>query len=199
MVIKENEWGWGGGRTDSLLQSLRVPAEFSSPKGWEETGVATDLSRSFACSQNSALKCPRVIILWLRQIGKVNYHTMKTYGEYSISLYLGTRWMGVASFTPRSLYPRFTLDRKLSGRHFRSVRCGVQRKITYPCRESKPGHPALRHTDLAIQVPRYMDTVRNSNKTAISKNYGVLVNMELFWWRSVLVTPLMFHIKSQSL
>jgi hypothetical protein len=57
----------------------------------------------------------------------IKHYALKAYGgsEYVNPriLYLGTRWMLVVSFTPRSLYPPYPLNRRLdvpwnrSGRH----------------------------------------------------------------------------------
>jgi hypothetical protein len=52
---------------------------------------------------------------------------MKPYGEWRYSstiLDLSTKWR-LASFTPRSLYPRCQVDRRLGGPQSRSGRCEV--------------------------------------------------------------------------
>jgi hypothetical protein len=55
----------------------------------------------------------------------------------STILHLGTRWRGVASFTPRSLYPwgnrlRYPLYRRLGGPQSRSGHCGEEKILAPP-------------------------------------------------------------------
>jgi hypothetical protein len=65
---------------------------------------------------------------------------VKTYGEWryrSTTLTLCTRWMSVASFTPRPVYPRGEssrnpLDRRLGGPQSRSGSCGVKKSFSPP-------------------------------------------------------------------
>jgi hypothetical protein len=47
----------------------------------------------------------------------------------------------VVSFTPRKLYPRYPLDRRLGGAQSRSERGGEEKNFE-PCRESNPVRPA---------------------------------------------------------
>jgi hypothetical protein len=48
----------------------------------------------------------------------------------STILYLGTSWRLIVSFTPRPLYPRYLLARRLGGLQSRIGRCGLQ--INFP-------------------------------------------------------------------
>jgi hypothetical protein len=60
---------------------------------------------------------------------------MKTYGgsaRIALRMFdLGARRMWVVSFTPRPLYPRHPLDRRLGGPQSRSGRGGEEKKIPY--------------------------------------------------------------------
>jgi hypothetical protein len=69
------------------------------------------------------------------------HYPMKTYrlsrGIVPRILKLGARWRWVVSFTPRPLYPRYQLDRRLGWPERRSGR-GDEGKNTQPCLEFRP-------------------------------------------------------------
>jgi hypothetical protein len=76
------------------------------------------------------------------------HEAMKILGEVELQLhllYLGTKWTGVVTFTPRLLQgrgksPCYLLDRKQGGPHCRSGRCGEEIYCFY--QESNPDLPA---------------------------------------------------------
>jgi hypothetical protein len=85
-------------------------------------------------------------------------HVMKTFcGSGSIAariLYLGTRWRWVVSFTPRPLYPRYPLDRRLGAPQRWSWRGGEEKN---PCYSKKlnPNRPSLRLVTILTELSRF--------------------------------------------
>jgi hypothetical protein len=57
--------------------------------------------------------------------------------------------MWMVSFTPRSLYPRYTLNRGLGGR-------GSEEKNFCQCRESNPGRPVSRLVTILTELSRFL-------------------------------------------
>jgi hypothetical protein len=98
------------------------------------------------------------ILLEVKVKGKVKsmflikHHAMKTYWGSGViaprSLYIGTRWRRVVSFTPRPLYPQgkspwYPFDRRLGGPQSRSGRGGEEKNSQPPRRESNPRTPLV--------------------------------------------------------
>jgi len=88
------------------------------------------------------------------------YHAMKTYfgngGIATLILNLGTRWSWVISFTPRLLFLRYPLVRRLSGPQSHSAPDGEEENIShqFPYRELKPGRPARNLVSILNKLQR---------------------------------------------
>jgi hypothetical protein len=66
---------------------------------------------------------------------------------------LSTSWRSVVSFTPRSLYPRYTLDRKLGEPQSRSGRRGEEKILDPPVVQAVDS----RYTDYAIPSREHIE------------------------------------------
>jgi hypothetical protein len=87
-------------------------------------------------------------------------HPMKTYWRSRDTairiLIFGTRWGWVASLTPRLLYLRCPLDRRLGGPQSQSGRGGgEEKKHPTPCWEQNPGSPAPSLVTILTELPRF--------------------------------------------
>jgi hypothetical protein len=92
------------------------------------------------------------------------HHTMKTYwggGGGCIGpriLDLGTRRRWVVSFTPRRLYPRHPLERRLGGPQSRSERGGDEKNSPHTPAIELPNHdrPARKPVAILTELPRLL-------------------------------------------
>jgi hypothetical protein len=122
------------------------------------------------------------------------WRNMGECGYSSTILNLGIRWRWAVSFTPRPLYPLYSLDRRLDGPQTRSELWRVE-KILYPCWESNPGHRARRYTDWAI--PAHHQWWIGNYLKGNGRDLFQRIFRWVFWidWGKPLYVPLVYFCK----
>jgi hypothetical protein len=118
---------------------------------------------------------------------------MKTYGEWRYSstiLHVGTRWRWTVSFTPLPLSPpgeKTSDTNRIRG--WVGSRAGLnpvkKRKISFPCRKSKPCHHARSCSDWAIPTYVVININREDNKqleSLLDSKLKYLNASNIRWW-----------------